>query len=102
MTHDAFDGNPPTKTLTIHNEGSVAPGDTTSAAAEALPEKKFEAEYTLECPVRCPVCGERITTVRAVRLLRLTVNFTSTLPRRGRVIACPQCLAVIPAELTNF
>jgi hypothetical protein len=30
------------------------------------------------------------------------VNFTSTLPRRGRVMTCPQCLAVIPAELTNF
>ena len=32
----------------------------------------------------------------------LAVNFTSTLPRRGRVMACPVCLAVIPAELTNF
>ena len=65
-------------------------------------DKKFEAEYALESPVRCPVCGERITSVRAIRLLRAKVNFTSTLPRRGRVVACPQCLAVIPAELTNF
>ena len=65
-------------------------------------DKKIEAEYTLECPVRCPACGERIATLKAVRLIRSQVNFTSTLPRRGRVIACPHCLAVIPAELTNF
>jgi CheY-like chemotaxis protein/DNA-directed RNA polymerase subunit RPC12/RpoP len=63
---------------------------------------KVEAEYTLETAVRCPACGERITTVKAVRLVRAQVNFTSTLPRRGRVIACPHCLAVIPAELSNF
>lgn len=65
-------------------------------------ETKIEAEYTLECPVRCPACGERIATVKAVRLVRAQVNFTSTFPRRGRVIACPHCLAVISAELTNF
>jgi CheY-like chemotaxis protein len=63
---------------------------------------KIEAEYTLECPVRCPTCGETITTVKAIRLLRARVNFTSTLPRRGRLVACPHCLAVIPAELSNF
>ncbi len=65
-------------------------------------DKKVEAEYALECVVRCPACGERIASVKAVRLIRSHVNFTSTLPRRGRVIACPHCLAVIPAELTNF
>jgi CheY-like chemotaxis protein len=65
-------------------------------------ESKAEAEYTLESPVRCPSCGERITSVKAVRLVRAQVNFTSTLPRRGRVIVCPHCLAVIPGELTNF
>jgi len=63
---------------------------------------KVEAEYTLESPVRCPACGEKMTTVKAVRLVRAQVNFTSTLPRRGRVVACPHCLAVIPAELSNF
>ena len=65
-------------------------------------EWKSEAEYTLEFPVKCSACGERITTVKAVRLLRAHVNFTSTLPRRGRMVACPHCLAAIPAELTNF
>jgi CheY-like chemotaxis protein len=63
---------------------------------------RIEAEYTLECPVKCPACGEILTAVKAVRLLRARVNFTSTLPRRGRLIACPHCLAVIPAELGNF
>jgi DNA-binding response OmpR family regulator len=63
---------------------------------------KIDAEYTLECPVRCPSCGETLTAVKAIRLLRARVNFTSTLPRRGRLVACPHCLAVIPAELSNF
>lgn len=63
---------------------------------------KIEAEYTLETPVRCPACGERIASLKAVRLIRANVNFTSTLPRRGRVLVCPHCLAVVPAELTNF
>lgn len=65
-------------------------------------ESQAEAEYTLESPVRCPACGERIATLKAVRLVRAQVNFTSTLPRRGRVVVCPYCLAIVPAQLTNF
>jgi CheY-like chemotaxis protein len=74
------------------------------AAQEMAPsaEERIEVEYTLESPVRCPACGERIVTLKAIRLVRTQVNFTSTLPRRGRVIACPICLAVVPAELSNF
>jgi DNA-binding response OmpR family regulator len=63
---------------------------------------KIDAEYTLESPARCPSCGETLTAVKAIRILRARVNFTSTLPRRGRIVACPHCLAVIPAELSNF
>jgi CheY-like chemotaxis protein len=89
---------------------AVAPSDppdsddepTPPVAFQAPPEERIEAEYTLECPVRCPSCGERIETVKAVRLIRAQVNFTSTLPRRGRVIVCSHCLAIIPGELTNF
>lgn len=62
----------------------------------------FDAVYRLETAVKCPSCGEAISTLKAVRLLREQVNFTSTLPRRGRVVACPVCLAVLPAELTNL
>jgi len=63
---------------------------------------KIEAEYVLEYPVKCPTCGETVTTVKVVRLLRTHVNFTSTLPRRGRLLVCPHCLAVMPGELSNF
>ena len=61
-----------------------------------------EAEYTLESSVRCPACGERVLSLNAVRLVRAHVNFTSTLPRRGRVLACPHCSGIVSAELTNF
>ena len=61
-----------------------------------------EAVYRLEAAVRCPQCGESILTLQAVRLLRTQVNFTSTLPRRGRVLICPSCTAIVSAELTTF
>ena len=61
-----------------------------------------DASYRLETAVRCPQCGESITTLKAVRLLRTQVNFTSTLPRRGRVLVCPECSTVVPGDLTNL
>jgi DNA-binding NtrC family response regulator len=61
-----------------------------------------EAEYTLESSVRSSACGERVLSLNAVRLVRAHVNFTSTLPRRGRVLACPHCSGIVSAELTNF
>jgi hypothetical protein len=70
--------------------------------ADAPPLEKFEAVYRLEAPLKCPHCWETISTLKAVRLLRETVNFTSTLPRRGRVVCCPECSAILPAELTNL
>jgi len=78
------------------------PAAAESLARDEVSADEVEAEYALETPVRCPACGERITTLKAVRLIRGRVNFTSTLPRRGRVTACPHCLAIVPAELTNF
>jgi DNA-binding response OmpR family regulator len=65
-------------------------------------QQNSDAVYRLETAVRCPQCGDSITTLKAVRLLRTQVNFTSTLPRRGRVAVCPSCLAIVPVELTNF
>ncbi len=58
-----------------------------------------EAEYTLEYAARCPHCGEEIDVVNVARLLRTRVNFTSTLPRRGHVVACPNCNTIISADL---
>lgn len=78
------------------------PTDASERAASTPAPEAIEAEYALETPVRCPACGERIVTLKAIRLIRGHVNFTSTLPRRGRVLACSHCLAIVPAELTNF
>jgi len=59
-----------------------------------------EAEYTLEYAASCPKCGQTVKTLSVIRLLRTRVNFVSTLPRRGRVLACPLCRAIIGGELT--
>ena len=64
--------------------------------------REAEAEYTLEYAVKCPWCQTDLEVLRVVRLLRTRVNFTSTLPRRGRVLACPECNRVISAELAGF
>jgi hypothetical protein len=56
--------------------------------------------YTLELPVRCPHCRDVIRTLRALRLKRTQAPFTSTLPRSGRVLVCPQCERIVSAELT--
>lgn len=58
-----------------------------------------EAEYTLEFPVQCASCKSWIDKVAVVRLLRTKINFTSALPRRGRVIICTHCSAILSAEL---
>jgi hypothetical protein len=70
--------------------------------AEPLRRQQIEAEYSLEHAVRCPACGDTVSHLKAIRLLRTQVNFTSTLPRRGRVLTCPRCYVMVPAELTNF
>ena len=95
------------RAATAPDPNEVAPkpaGADADAAGEKLVPEEFrpEAEYTLESPVRCPSCAELMTVVRAIRLIRVQVNFTSTLPRRGHVTVCPHCLSVIPAELSNF
>ena len=69
-------------------------------SANSLPQG--DATYRLETPARCPQCGEVLSELRAIRLLRAEVNFTSMLPRRGRIVVCPFCQTIVPAELTNF
>ncbi len=59
-----------------------------------------EAEFTLEYPATCPRCGHEVKTLKVAWLLRTRVNFVSTLPRRGRVLMCPHCRAIVSAELT--
>ena len=59
-----------------------------------------DAEYTLENEATCPVCRQTIRTLKVIRLLRTRVNFISTLPRYGRVMACPSCRTILGGELT--
>ena len=80
----------------------VAAGLSALSSPEAAPVRDSDAVYRLESAVRCPQCRETISTLQAVRLLRTQVNFTSTLPRRGRVLVCPSCTAIVSAELTTF
>ena len=60
------------------------------------------AVYTLESPVRCPECENEIRTLRVLRVLRTQVSFTSTLPRKGYVIVCPECDGMLSAELSGL
>jgi hypothetical protein len=65
-----------------------------------MPDNNSEAEFTLEHAAVCPKCGKEIETLEVIRMLRTRVNFVSTIPRHGRVLACPSCRAIISAELT--
>jgi hypothetical protein len=58
-----------------------------------------EAEYALEYAAVCPHCGHQLRSIKVIRLLRTRVNFTSTLPRRGRAVICPDCRKILNAEL---
>lgn len=60
------------------------------------------AVYTLEFPISCPHCDKSMRTVRVSRLLRTQVSFTSTLPRKGYAIVCPECARMISAELSGM
>ena len=60
---------------------------------------EIEAEYTLEMPVKCSHCQDDFETIQVIRLLRTKTNFTSTLPRRGYMIICPNCHTSIAAGL---
>ena len=66
---------------------------------EVHEEMEIEAEYMLESPVRCSHCKTDFDTVHVVRLLRTKTNFTSTLPRRGYMVVCPNCRSVLSAGL---
>lgn len=64
-----------------------------------LRDPEIEAEFTLESPGRCSQCSESIDSVLVVRLLRTKVNFVSSLPRRGLVLICPKCKAILTGSL---
>jgi hypothetical protein len=63
---------------------------------------QIEAEYELETAVKCPHCASSVASLLVVRMLRARVNFTSTLPRRGQVLICPQCRAIVSGEVSGL
>jgi len=78
-------------------------GSSNSPAADAVdelpPGGTVEAEYTLESEAKCPGCGAMIDALQVVRVLRTKVNFVSSLPRRGQLMVCPQCRAILAGSL---
>lgn len=67
-----------------------------------LDQQEIEAEFTLESPAACPHCKDVLHSVQVIRLLRTRVNFVSSLPRRGQVMVCPSCKAVLSGSLGGF
>ena len=84
--------------------------DVDSSAAHAVPPESVQrprkaqagAVYAVESPVRCPSCDKDIRTLRVIRVLRTQVSFTSTLPRKGYIITCPECDHLLSAELSGL
>jgi hypothetical protein len=70
------------------------------AAVEIPAEWQGGAVYSLELAARCPYCLVQIRTIRVLKLKRTQASFTSTLPRGGRVVVCPDCNRILSAELT--
>ena len=65
-------------------------------------EWRSTAQYELEEPARCPYCLAVIRTLRVLRLTRTQVSFTSTLPRSGRAMVCPECDRILSAECSGL
>ena len=83
-----------------------APQGQPATAAQSVPKvsatSNAGAMYTLESPVQCPQCEQEIRTLRVLRVLRTQASFTSTLPRKGYVVVCPECDRVLSAELSGL
>jgi hypothetical protein len=75
---------------------------TPEGGTEIPADWQLGAVYNIELPCRCPFCREPIRELRALRLTRGQVSFTSTLPRGGRVLVCPLCEKIISAELSGI
>jgi GAGA factor len=72
------------------------------AETEIPLEWRTTAQYQLEEPARCPYCRAVIRTLRVLRLTRTQVSFTSTLPRGGRAMICPECDRILSAEVSGL
>lgn len=84
---------------------SQQPAASEAPPAPAVPARKpgsTGAIYTIESPVRCPECEKEIRAFRVLRVLRTQASFTSTLPRKGYVVVCPECERLLSAELSGL
>jgi hypothetical protein len=94
----------------LRHEATIDPGLVTQSPVESTsaPQPAPRASdgagalYTLESPVMCPQCEQEIRTLRVLRVLRTQASFTSTLPRKGYVIVCPECDRMLSAELSGL
>jgi len=78
-------------------------GSTPFPGTTPLPGRMpFGAVYTLESPAVCPECDKEISTIQILRVLRTQVSFTSTLPRKAYVIACPECRRLLSAGMSGI
>lgn len=68
----------------------------------ALQRVNSGAVYSLEFSTHCPHCSREVSSVRVSRLLRTQVSFTSTLPRKGYIIVCPECEGILSAALSGL
>jgi hypothetical protein len=73
--------------------------EASSAPSESSADWQGSAKYALERPLTCPHCQEQMQSIKVIRLVRSQVPFTSTLPRRGRVLTCPGCDTILSAGL---
>ena len=94
----------------LRHEATIDPGLIKQSPAESIsapqPAPRANAGagalYTLESPVVCPQCEQEIRTLRVLRVLRTQASFTSTLPRKGYVVICPECERMLSAELSGL
>lgn len=78
------------------------PPTANAVETETTESLDFEAEYTIEAAVKCPLCKASVKTVNVLRMLRSRVNFTSNLPRRGWVAACPSCHGIVTVGVASL
>ena len=92
-------------TTEVATPPATALPDVDENAANVTDAQPLDGEgtvYRLEFATRCPHCRKAIKTFKVFRLLRTQVSFTSTLPRKGYVIVCPDCDGLLSTELSGL
>jgi hypothetical protein len=93
---------PPANPVPEADESSPDVSDVQPLDADNYGRHESGAVYRLEFATRCPHCRKAIKTFKVFRLLRTQVSFTSTLPRKGYVIVCPDCDGLLSTELSGL